>query len=134
MQQTVPQHNFRLDAASLEGKRFGEVSCREYREAIIRTLPHSWTRMSDTHMREAFFAKHRSARELKTPDQGPSKAGGQPTKARAEVQAVMVQQANALVAHAQEGMMVVNLFNGALGPPRPPLGMPRPSQRSARAA
>ena len=27
----VPQHNYRLDAASLNQRHFGEVECREYR-------------------------------------------------------------------------------------------------------
>eukprot|EP00892_Ulva_mutabilis_P008601 jgi/Ulvmu1/6112/UM027_0090.1 len=118
-QQTIPQHNYRLDAASLEGKRFGEVSCREYREAVLRNLPHSWSRMSDTLLREAYFAKHRAARQTKVPDKPADRAARSmkervraASEARAEVRVEMAQQANALVAHTEEGMTIVNLFNG----------------------
>lgn len=38
--QVIPQHNFRLDANSLEGKHYSEVACREFRESVVATLPH----------------------------------------------------------------------------------------------
>lgn len=129
MQETIPQHNYRLDAAALESKRFGEVSCRDYREAIIRNLPHAWGRLSDTYMHEAHFAKHRTAR-------GSEGRGGKPVseakkdrdakrrmKAReaepvgpggsGSVTAVHLPP-NALVAHSEEGMTAVNLYTGRM--------------------
>lgn len=121
VQQTIPQHNYRLDAAALESKRFGEVSCREYREAVLHQLPHSWSRLSDTRLREAFFAKHRQARKAALPAQDSAKKAGEAAKKgpkgkaqlRAEMAEEMAKEANALVAHTQEGMVIVNLFNGA---------------------
>jgi len=37
----TPQHEYRLDATALEGRRFGELACREYRESVLHSLPHS---------------------------------------------------------------------------------------------
>lgn len=87
-------------------------------------MPHSWSRLSDTRLREAFFAKHRSARPPQVPDKKDAKSkdgkgkddrGKDVGKAalRAELREEMAQQANALVAHTQEGMSIVNLYNGA---------------------
>ena len=39
-EQVVPQHNLRLDAQSLVGSHFGEVSCREFRDSVLHALPH----------------------------------------------------------------------------------------------
>lgn len=39
-EELVPQHNFRLDAASLEGKHYGEVACRDFRESVLAVMPH----------------------------------------------------------------------------------------------
>ena len=38
----------RLEADKLEGRHFGEASCREYRESVMHVLPHSWTHPLDT--------------------------------------------------------------------------------------
>ena len=62
VQETIPQHDYRLEAAALSARRFGEVSCRDYREAVLRAMPHSWTRLADTRVRAAHFARHREAR------------------------------------------------------------------------
>jgi hypothetical protein len=128
MQETIPQHNYRLDAAALEAKRFGEVSCRDYREAIIRNLPHSWGQLSDTHMHEAHFAKHRKARnggrtaggaknaevsDAKTKRDGTTGGEGVPGAGGAGGPVTGVYMPpNALVAHTQEGLTAVNLFSG----------------------
>ena len=42
----APQHDYRLDAASLDGRRYGEASCRQYRESILHALPHSYASAS----------------------------------------------------------------------------------------
>lgn len=126
MQETIPQHNYRLDAAALEAKRFGEVSCRDYREAILRNLPHAWGRLSDTYMHEAHFAKHRTARS----DGGHSRAGdengsgkkagrrprGEPGPGGVGSVTAAPLPPNALVAHTEEGLTAVNLYSGVTEP------------------
>ena len=32
------QHSYKLDAAALEGRHFGEVECRDYREAVLAAI------------------------------------------------------------------------------------------------
>ncbi len=39
-EQVVPQHNYRLDAAALEGHHYGEVSCRDFRQSVLQAMPH----------------------------------------------------------------------------------------------
>ena len=39
-EQLIPQHNYRLDAASLAGRHYGQASCREYRGSVLRSMPH----------------------------------------------------------------------------------------------
>eukprot|EP00195_Chlamydomonas_chlamydogama_P008599 CAMPEP_0202890806 /NCGR_PEP_ID=MMETSP1392-20130828/1099_1 /ASSEMBLY_ACC=CAM_ASM_000868 /TAXON_ID=225041 /ORGANISM="Chlamydomonas chlamydogama, Strain SAG 11-48b" /LENGTH=667 /DNA_ID=CAMNT_0049574447 /DNA_START=241 /DNA_END=2241 /DNA_ORIENTATION=+ len=63
-----PQNDFRLDAEKLEGRHFGEASCRDYRESVLHVLPHSWTSPRDTRLAEAHFIKHKHG-------QGAQKAG-----------------------------------------------------------
>lgn len=56
----MPQNDYRLDAEKLEGRHFGEASCRQYRESILHAaLPHSWDTVHDTKMVEAHFVKHK---------------------------------------------------------------------------
>ena len=43
-----PRPPYRLEADKLEGRHFGEASCREYRESVMHVLPHSWTHPLDT--------------------------------------------------------------------------------------
>lgn len=52
----------RLDAEKLEGRHFGEASCREYRESVLHVLPHVWDSPADTRLAEAHFVKHRVGR------------------------------------------------------------------------
>ena len=39
-EQVVPQHNYRLNAAALEGRHYGEESCRDHRQAVLAAMPH----------------------------------------------------------------------------------------------
>jgi hypothetical protein len=39
---TIPQHNYKLDAASLNSRHTGEADCREYRESVLSVMPHRW--------------------------------------------------------------------------------------------
>ena len=41
-EQVVPQHNYRLDASALEGHHYGEVSCRDFRQSVLQSMPHRW--------------------------------------------------------------------------------------------
>lgn len=73
----IPQHNYKLDAAALAGRHVGEVSCRDYREAVLRQLPHKWTSVHDTRLDVVHFEKH--ARQAHAaPLRGPGAAGGDP--------------------------------------------------------
>jgi len=36
----LPQHNYRLDAKSAEGRHYGEVACKEFWESVLRVMPH----------------------------------------------------------------------------------------------
>lgn len=60
--QVRPQHDFRLEAEEVEGRHFGEASCRDYRESILHVLPHAWASTHDTRLMAAHFVKHREGR------------------------------------------------------------------------
>lgn len=52
---TTPQHNYKLDAASLNTRHFGEHECRDYRRSVIEALPHAWGTRDDTAFKLAHF-------------------------------------------------------------------------------
>lgn len=54
-----PQNNYKLEADKAESRHFGEASCRDYRESVLHSLPHSWSHKDDTHLHEAHFIKHK---------------------------------------------------------------------------
>ena len=39
-EELMPALDFRMDAAALEARHFGEVSCRDFRESVLAVLPH----------------------------------------------------------------------------------------------
>ncbi len=39
-EEVIPQHNYRLDAKSLNSRHYGEVSCRNFRESVLAAMPH----------------------------------------------------------------------------------------------
>lgn len=49
----------RLEAEEVEGRHFGEASCREYRQSLLHVLPHAWASRHDTRLVEAFFERHK---------------------------------------------------------------------------
>lgn len=55
----VPQHNYKLDANSMNSRHKGEVECREFRESILGVMPHHWERREDTKFELAHFGKHK---------------------------------------------------------------------------
>jgi hypothetical protein len=58
-EELTPQHSFRLDAEKLAGRHYGELSCRDFRESVLHSLPHYWGRPEDTRLEEAHFVRHR---------------------------------------------------------------------------
>lgn len=140
-QQLVPQHDYKLDASALSTRHYGEVECRDYRHSILRSLPHSWDRRSDTRLDLASFHKHRRRHHKKLPGKthghhphrsaARSVAGKDPhnvvTKAVGKVVdlAKSTKKAkkgnhsshfwwapNAIVAHLKEGIEIVHLYSG----------------------
>lgn len=39
-EELMPALDFRMDAAALEARHFGEVACRDFRESVLAVLPH----------------------------------------------------------------------------------------------
>ena len=37
---TIPQHNHRLEAEHLAARQYGEASCRDFRESVLAAMPH----------------------------------------------------------------------------------------------
>eukprot|EP00958_Prasinococcus_capsulatus_P009172 scaffold897_cov402-Prasinococcus_capsulatus_cf.AAC.57 len=132
--QLIPQHNYRLDAASLEGQRVGEVSCRDYAESMMHALPHQWSSRGDTRFELLHFKKHKHHRKR---DRAAAKASGieqgnnkiSDTLARtAKVvgDTAMghnrnkhhhnlpehLRNPNAIVAHLQDGIEVIHMYSG----------------------
>jgi hypothetical protein len=132
-----PQHNYRLDATALVGRHYGEVECREYREAVLAALPHAWARPADTRLHLAHWAKHRHARKRAPPaaagaEHGTNAVAGAVGRAAAAAGVVHGGTAaaaaaasgaagatlprsplpNVLVAHLREGIEAVHLESG----------------------
>ncbi|MCO5587869.1 hypothetical protein L7F22_041821 [Adiantum nelumboides] len=63
----IPQHNYKLDANSMNSRRKGEVECREFRESILGVMPHRWERREDTKFELAHFRKHKRKVHKKLP-------------------------------------------------------------------
>ncbi len=59
-EQVIPQHNYRLDAASLAGRHYGQASCRDFRGSVLRSLPHRWARREDTRLALSHFHHHKA--------------------------------------------------------------------------
>lgn len=55
----IPQHNYKLDAHSLNSRHPGEFECREFRESILGTMPHHWDRREDTLLKLVHFRRHK---------------------------------------------------------------------------
>lgn len=61
-EELLPQRYYKLDAESLSASHFGEVSCQDYRESILNSLPHFWEKRSDTKLKLAHFEKHKTGK------------------------------------------------------------------------
>eukprot|EP00241_Pyramimonas_parkeae_P004151 CAMPEP_0114256276 /NCGR_PEP_ID=MMETSP0058-20121206/18057_1 /TAXON_ID=36894 /ORGANISM="Pyramimonas parkeae, CCMP726" /LENGTH=677 /DNA_ID=CAMNT_0001370813 /DNA_START=38 /DNA_END=2071 /DNA_ORIENTATION=- len=125
----IPQHNYRLDASSLNRRHFGEVECRDYRKAVLESLPHRWAQNQDTYLTLAHFAKNRKTKKDGTDKAahpvdkaaGPSAVAGALQRAASAASTSRGQgkaatksntEPNVIVAHLQEGIEVVHLFTG----------------------
>lgn len=131
----VPQHHYKLDAASLSARHFGEVSCKEFRESVLEVLPHRWTSRTDTRFALAHFARHRHRSMLGGDDKGKStgkrrdsnkvtgalgraadaagltKGAGTAPAGRPTSHAHALPP-NVLVAHLRDGIEAVHLYTG----------------------
>ncbi|GMH45150.1 hypothetical protein BSKO_13107 [Bryopsis sp. KO-2023] len=133
----IPQVNYRLDAESLEARHYGEVSCREYRESVLHSLPHQWTNREDTKLVLSHFAKHKPGKGSKKKSLGEKKtaaSGKKPQSKDAVSKAInrVAEKAtesgrssgglpkdpvaalppNAIVAHLKEGIEAIHLYSG----------------------
>lgn len=105
-QSTVPtQAHLHMAAQLSEGVHYGEASCRNYREAVLRTLPHWWTSAADTHLRLAYFRKHRS-------HSGALKHSVGMNINKERLHQGMHAAPNVVVAHVEDGIEAVHLFSG----------------------
>ncbi|CAI9110865.1 OLC1v1010956C2 [Oldenlandia corymbosa var. corymbosa] len=64
--QLIPQHNYKLDANSLNSRHPGEFECRQFRESILGVMPHHWDRREDTLLELAHFRRHKRKAVKKT--------------------------------------------------------------------
>ncbi|XP_015689377.1 uncharacterized protein LOC102718059 [Oryza brachyantha] len=63
----IPQHNYKLDAHSLNSRHPGQFECREFRESVLGVMPHHWDRREDTFLQLSHFRKHKRKTLKKTP-------------------------------------------------------------------
>lgn len=127
---TVPLHNYRLDAHLLQGRHYGEASCREYKDSVLKSLPHRWTSRRDTNLELARFQKQRMSSKRRTtmqPSTTKNARGADPnlvTKTIGKVVDSVAQgkqgapkqqghpEPNTLVAHIRDGLEAIHLYSG----------------------
>ena len=129
MEATVPtQHSLRTAAQLQEGIHYGEASCRDYREAVLASLPHSWHTFRDTRLNLAHFHRHRahqgaqkeqistlaSQRQRRQDSQVQTHPGSITPPLAASVAGKRVPRVppNVIVAHVEEGIEAIHLFSG----------------------
>lgn len=123
------QHSLHAAAQLQEGVHYGEASCRDFREAVLASLPHSWHTERDTGLHLAHFHRHRAHRgaqreqistlgiqrqqvnkqpNLNSLNGPPVPAGTFKNQQRPSHYA----PPNVIVAHMEEGIEAVHLFSG----------------------
>ena len=112
-----PQHSFRLDAERLAGRHYGEMACRDFREGVLRALPHIWSGPADTRLEEAAFSRHREGvgaqrAQLAARGAAAARGGGGGGGAALPRNRSAAAESNAIVAHLERGIEVVHLFTG----------------------
>jgi hypothetical protein len=106
-----------------EGPHYGEASCRDFREAVLRSLPHAWHARRDTALRLGHWEKHRAGRgaqkerlsTLAAEAVRGARAGaaaGAPPDAPLRGGRAAAPPPNVVVAHLEEGIEAVHLFSG----------------------
>jgi hypothetical protein len=106
-----------------EGPHYGEASCRDFREAVLRSLPHAWHARRDTALRLGHWEKHRAGRgaqkerlsTLAAEAVRGARAGaaaGAPPGAPPRGGRAAAPPPNVVVAHLEEGIEAVHLFSG----------------------
>jgi len=123
------QHSLHAAAQLQEGIHYGEASCRDYREAVLASLPHSWHTERDTRLHLAHYHRHRAHRgaqkeQISTLGSQRQQVNKQPNLNSANGPPAPVgtllkhQRAshyappNVVVAHMEEGIEAVHLFSG----------------------
>eukprot|EP00963_Diacronema_lutheri_P010041 scaffold950_cov360-Pavlova_lutheri.AAC.8 len=127
---TVPLHNYRLDAHLLQGRHYGEASCREYKESVLKSLPHRWISRRDTNLGLARFEKQRMSSKRSASTRSSRSSGAQEadpnlvTKAIGKAADTVAQgkrgtsrqnkrpAPNTLVAHVRDGLEAIHLYSG----------------------
>ncbi len=123
------QHSLHAAAQLQEGVHYGEASCREYREAVLAALPHSWHTERDTRLHLAHFHRHRAhhgaqkeqistlgiqRQQVNKNNNPPAPAGTfkQQQQQKAAAGASHYAPPNVIVAHMEEGIEAIHLFSG----------------------
>lgn len=106
-----PQHSFHLAAELAEGRHYGEASCRDLRESVLRALPHSWHSNLDTCLQLAHFSRQRQA-EGKQKAKLASNTRPATAPLATKKAAGDTAPANALVAHLEGGVEAIHLYSG----------------------
>jgi hypothetical protein len=108
-----------------EGTHHGETSCRNYRESILRALPHVWNAHYDSKLVLSHFRRHRShsGQQKHTVGQAqmnherfPSKFDPQlvpePSSGSIRGRKRMQFHPNVVLAHTEEGIEALHLYSG----------------------
>lgn len=77
----IPQHNYKLEASSINSLRKSEVECREFRESILGVMPHRWEIREDTKFELAHFRKHKRKAHKQIPGRKPISGAHKPDDA-----------------------------------------------------
>lgn len=119
----------------MDSRDYSEVSCRDYRESILHSLPHQWRQRADTELVLSHFKKHKHGKgerkkQLATRERPPTKSpctgksceqdavakviGTMSNKATKDGRASSPEAMppNAIVAHLKEGIEAVHLYTG----------------------
>ena len=134
------QHSMHAAAQLQEGVHYGEASCRDYREAVLASLPHAWSHRRDTRLELAHFHRHRDHKGAQREhlannrNRGGEGSSSSPqnlasrltsSKSPTTKQLLMQQQKqtrrypnkhyappNVVVAHMEEGIEAIHIFSG----------------------
>eukprot|EP01023_Acetabularia_acetabulum_P000905 TRINITY_DN10343_c0_g1_i1.p1 TRINITY_DN10343_c0_g1~~TRINITY_DN10343_c0_g1_i1.p1 ORF type:complete len:424 (-),score=63.98 TRINITY_DN10343_c0_g1_i1:296-1567(-) len=117
-EELVPQHNFRIDAQSVESRHYGEASCRDYRESVLRALPHVWTKPSDTNLLLAHFHKHAANqhhKRAKSFDNAVSHTMGKLAESATQGGSISKKvdtTPNVVLGYLEDGIQAIHLYTG----------------------